>query len=105
MGGPDTPATTRVGLSPQGWEKLLGERLTFATLEYGTRPRWSVFSALRADHWLHAHTNVDWSAPATRRIKAALKDVFFPDSPTWREMVLFRSRQVLRQAQAGLAAA
>ena len=102
MGDPNTPASTRLGLGPQRWEELLGERVTFATLEYGTRPRWTVFSTLRADHWLHAHTNVDWSAPATKRIKAELKDAFFPDSAAWREMVLFRSRQVLRQAQAGL---
>jgi hypothetical protein len=28
---------------------------------------------------------------------------FFPDTADWREMVLFRSRQVLGQALAGLA--
>ncbi len=103
MGDANSPATTRFGLGPQRWETLLGERATIATLEYGTRPRWTVFSALRADHWLHAYTNVDWSAAETRRIKADLKDAFFPDSVAWREMVLFRARQVLRQASAGLA--
>ena len=60
-------------------------------------------SVLRADHWLHAYTNIDWSAAETRRIKAAIKDAYFPDSATWREMVLFRARQVLRQARDGLA--
>ena len=103
MGDPNSPATTRSGLGPQRWEELLGERATIATLEYGTRPRWTVFSALRADAWLHAHTNVDWSTAETRRIKADLKDAFFPDSAAWREMVLFRARQVLRQASSGLA--
>ncbi len=105
MGDPNSPATTRSGLGPQHWEAALGERATIATLEYGTRPRWTVFAALRADHWLHAHTNVDWSAAETCRIKADLKDAFFPDSSAWREMVLFRARQVLRQASDGLARA
>jgi hypothetical protein len=103
MGDPNSPATTRSGLGPQLWEERLGERATIATLEYGTRPRWTVFSALRADAWLHAYTNVDWNAAETRRIKADLKDAFFPDSAAWREMVLFRARQVLRQAASGLA--
>lgn len=102
IGDPNTRATMRAGLCPLRWEELLGDRLTFATLEYGTRPRWTVFSALRADAWLHAHTNVDWSAAQTQRIKADLRDAFFPDSATWREMALFRGRQVLCQALQGL---
>jgi hypothetical protein len=103
MGDPNSVASTRSGLGPQRWEELLGDRVTFATLEYGTRSRWTVSAAVRADAWLHAYTNVDWNAAETRRIKAELKDAFFPDSPAWREMVLFRSRQVLRQALDGLA--
>jgi hypothetical protein len=103
MGDPNSVASTRAGLGPQRWEDLLGERGTIATLEYGTRSRWTMFSVLRADHWLHAYTNVDWDAAETRRIKAAIKDAYFPDSATWREMVLFRARQVLRQARRGLA--
>jgi hypothetical protein len=103
MGDVNSAATTRVGLCPIHWEAVLGERVTFASLEYGTRPRDVVYAALRADHCLHRHSNVDWHAPATQRIKAAIKDAFFPDSLAWREMVLYRARQVLRQARDGLA--
>jgi hypothetical protein len=103
MGDPNSVASTRSGLGPQRWEEMLGDRVTFATLEYGTRPRWAVYTALRADAWLHAYTNVDWGAKETQRIKADLKDAFFPDTPAWREMVIFRARQVLRQALDGLA--
>jgi len=42
-------------------------------------------------------------AAETHRIKVDLKDGYFPDSAAWREMVLFRARQVLRQASVGLA--
>jgi hypothetical protein len=102
MGDANSVASTRSGLGPQRWEELLGDRVTFATIEYGTRPRWTVFAALQADAWLHAYTNVDWNAAQTKRIKSDLKDAFFPDSAAWREMVLFRARQVLRQARDGL---
>lgn len=105
LGDPNSPATFRAGLCGLKWEEKLGERVTFATLEFGTRPRRTVFSALRADHTLHSRTNVDWQAERTQRIKADLKDAFFPDSAAWREMVLFRGRQVLRQAQSGLTGA
>jgi hypothetical protein len=102
LGDPNSGVTMRVGLCGQMWEALLGERVSFVTLEFGTRPRPVVFAALRGDHSLHRGTNLDWDAPQTQRIKDAIKDAFFPDSVAWREMVLMRGRQVLRQAQAGL---
>ena len=91
MGDPNSVASTRAGLGPQRWEELLGERATIATLEYGTRSRWTMFSVLRADHWLHAHTNVDWGAAETRRIKADLSDGYFPDSAAWTERFIITS--------------
>ena len=42
--------------------------------------------------------------PETQRIKRQLRKQFYPDSDDWREMMLFRSRQVIRQALIGLAA-
>jgi hypothetical protein len=54
---------------------------------------------------LHARGPIDWSAPETQRIKRSLRRHFFPDTQPWRELVLFRSRQVLGQALAGLTAA
>jgi hypothetical protein len=105
LGDPNSLATLRAGLCGLKWEELLGERVTFATIEYGTWPRSTVFRALRRDHCLHSRTNVEWRAERTRQVKADLKEAFFPDSAAWREMVLFRSRQVLRQARDGLAKA
>ena len=97
-------SVVKLGLNEQGWIARLGDRVTFVSLEYGTYPPEQGRRALREDHWLHAHTTVDWHAPETRRIKAQLRRQFFPDSDDWKEMVLFRSRQILRQALAGLAA-
>ena len=94
----------KVGLNEYGWESALGEALTFVALEYGTYTPERGRLVLREDHWLHASSNVDWTAPETRRIKRQIRDHFYPDMDDWREMVLFRSRQVVRQATAGLAA-
>ena len=93
----------KVGLNEWGWETALGERLTFVALEYGTFPPESGRLVLREDHWLHAYSNVEWEAPETQRIKRQIREHFYPDSDDWREMVLFRSRQMVRQATEGLA--
>lgn len=93
----------KVGLSQQGWERLLGDRLTFVTLEFGTYAMDRGRRALREDHWLHNRGPVDWADPETKRIKAQILKHFFPDSRDWKEMVLFRCRQIIGQAIDGLA--
>lgn len=94
------------GLAGEEWDRKLGDRHTYVALEYGTYPpNPAGQTALREDHWLHNHSNLDWSAPETRRIKRQIRDHYYPERPDWQEMVLFRSRQILRQALAGLAAA
>ena len=90
------------GLSHLTWDRLLGERLVSITLEFGTYSMQRILDALRADYWLHGRGAVDWNADETRRIKASLRKHFFPNTDDWKEMVLFRSRQILCQAQAGL---
>ncbi len=93
----------KVGLSEFGWTALLGDRVSCAALEYGTFTQEEGRRALREDHWLHNSRNrVDWDDPEVRRIKAQIRRQYFPDTDDWKEMVLFRSRQVIAQALAGL---
>ncbi len=92
----------KLGVAELGWRWYLGDRFTFLALEYGTYPPEHGRRALREDHWLHNRGAVDWAAAETRRIKRQIRDHFFPDMEDWKEMVLFRSRQILRQAVAGL---
>jgi hypothetical protein len=95
----------KTGMAEEEWRRRLGDKVTYIALEYGTyAPDPAGRKALREDHWLHAYSNVDWAAPETRRIKAQMRAHFYPDAPDWQEMVLFRSRQILRQALAGLGA-
>ncbi|MBM3600872.1 MAG: DUF2817 domain-containing protein [Alphaproteobacteria bacterium] len=98
----------KVGLNEYGWERMVGDKVTFIALEYGTFSPERGRRAMREDHWLHAYGprvdgRIDWNAPDTQRIKKTLRRQYYPDTDEWREMVLWRSRQILRQALAGLA--
>jgi hypothetical protein len=91
------------GLSEFGYERALAHAdIAFVALEFGTfgPPRGE--HALRDDAWLWRHG--DPRASAALPIRKALLDYFFPPHADWQEMVLWRSRQVFRQALAGLAA-
>lgn len=90
------------GLVDYFWHRLVDDRGCMLTLEFGTFPFNEVFAALRADHWLHAQGAVGWDDPRTQGIKARLRRTFYPDTADWQEMVLFRGRQVIRQALGGL---
>ena len=86
------------GTSRDLWDRTLGENYAYVALEYGTYSQERSRAALREDHWLHNQGPVDWSCPETTKIKQELKKHYYPATPDWLEMVLQRSRQVLRQA-------
>ena len=93
----------RDGLTHYGYNRgLAGVDTTVVTLEFGTYPREPGQQALRADHWLHTYG--DPLSGEGRRIKATLRDHFYPDREDWKEMILFRGYQVIRQSLAGLSA-
>ncbi|MDP9138100.1 MAG: M14 family metallopeptidase, partial [Pseudomonadota bacterium] len=91
------------GLIEQGWQRLLGDRSVFVTLEFGTFEVEHILRALREDQWLHTFGVVDWAAAETRRIKKQIRKAFHPDTQDWNRMVLQRSREVIAMALAGLA--
>ena len=90
------------GTSRELWNRLLGDTYTYVALEFGTYSPEQGLHALREDHWLHNQGPVDWAAPETRRIKAQIRRQYHPDTADWKEMVLWRSRQIERQSLAGL---
>lgn len=94
----------KFGLTEFGYERALAHAdIAFVALEFGTYlpPRGA--AVLRAEHWLWQHGDPR-SAEAVP-IRNALRDHFFPPFDDWKEMMLFRSDQVYRQALAGLARA
>jgi hypothetical protein len=91
----------RTGLTMFGWHRLIGDRLAFVTLEFGTRPHEQVFEALRGDAWCRRR-GLDAADAAQRGVRAAMRDAFAPDTDSWRELICFRTRQMVRQAVEGL---
>ncbi|MEQ8394875.1 M14 family metallopeptidase [Thalassobaculum sp.] len=85
------------------WQPRLDDRYTYVALEFGTFDTDRGRRALRADHWLHNRGDVDWDDPQTRAIKMELRTQYFPATDDWKEMVLWRGRQILRQTLEGLA--
>jgi hypothetical protein len=92
-------STIRRGLSAFGWRDRLGERCVFVTFEFGTRSVDEVIDSLRGDCWARRR-GLDASDPLQQRLRAATRRAFFPDAADWNELVLARSRQVMRQALA-----
>lgn len=105
VGVPELGTSSSIPLNGTLWEMLdrkLGDKYTCVALEYGTYAPDNGLRAMQADHWLHNQGEVDWLEPKTQTIKAALKKHFYPASQDWKEIVLWRSRQVQRQSLACL---
>lgn len=92
------------GLSQYIWLRELGpDPLTFVALEYGTYPPTVVEAATSAEHWLGNTPEIDLGSAEALDIKARFRRAFYPDTFDWKEMVLWRSRQIIRQTLGGLA--
>lgn len=94
----------QLGMAHIGWRARIGDVLTFAYLEFGTRAPVFMQRALCRDHWLHAQGTPVWDDPLTRGIKADMMHAYMPARSDWHEMVAFRSTQVFTQVITGLAA-
>jgi hypothetical protein len=91
------------GTVQQYWDRLIGDgRYVYLCLEYGTVDQESSRCAYRADHWWHAHGDGDQFSPERQRIRQAMRAVFYPATPDWKEMVIARGRQIIRQALVGM---
>jgi hypothetical protein len=70
--------------------------ITFLGLEFGTRPVTDVLTALRADHWVHAHAPHDGvrRAAAQQLMRAA----FYGETPAWQAAVYGRTADFVSRA-------
>jgi hypothetical protein len=89
----------KTGLLDYAWHAIMNERSCYITLEFGTFSTGQLFEVLLRDHQL-------WAEPDNRLARlehsCLMRSHFCPDDPAWKEMVLFRARQVLAQAMRGL---
>ncbi len=70
--------------------------VTAVTVEQGTSSLTQVFLALRDENWLHHHG--DPSSRRGRKIKAKLRQVFYPEERDWQQMVWSTGKEVVYQA-------
>ncbi len=70
-------------------------------LEFGTRPEWDVFNAMRRENWVHLTGAQD--SGEGREIKAVFRDVFYPEEEAWKRKVWDRAAEIQSMALAGLA--
>jgi hypothetical protein len=84
-----TVKTALVGMLPE-------TTVTAVTLEFGTYSAIDVFRALRAENWLHHHTN--GTHPQAQEIKTCLLRTYSPQSEKWKSLVWNNGRRIVEQA-------
>lgn len=80
------------------WQRLLGDRHTYVALEFGTFGHEQGRQLMRNDHWLFMYKPEQAVSPLGREIRNACKVHWYPQRLDWKEMILWRSHQVHRQA-------
>lgn len=88
------------GLLDYAWHRIMDERSCYTTLEFGTYTTQELFAVLLQDHLAWQLNDAEAKAASV----LAMQQHFCPPDPAWRELVLFRGRQVLGQAMCGLLA-
>ncbi|MGR9014442.1 MAG: DUF2817 domain-containing protein, partial [Gammaproteobacteria bacterium] len=74
-------------------------RSCYITLEFGTFSTDQLFETLLRDHQLWAQADNEQARLEQRKV---MRRHFCPDDQAWREMVLFRARQVIAQGLQGV---
>ena len=86
-----------MGSLKNGFTRLLPHTdITAVSLEFGTSPLPEALWALRAENYLHHHSD-DEHLDALA-IKTELKRVFYPDKNDWKQMVWGQGKEVVQQA-------
>ena len=101
VGSADPAARDFIAETGKGCRNALpGCEVIPVTVEFGTYDMDTEIRVIEDDLWLRHHG--DRNSREGKAIKSALVEYFYPDDPYWREMVLTRSQQVVRQAIDGL---
>ncbi|HTX48072.1 MAG TPA: M14 family metallopeptidase [Caulobacteraceae bacterium] len=100
MDGSSTSAVTSGDNLTAAPRLLSHAAVTGIALEYGTLSLASVFTALRADAWLHAYG--DPAGPEAGPIKQHIRAAFYGDADDWKGMVVGQSLATIRKAVRGL---
>ncbi len=81
------------------WDRILGDgNYIYLCLEYGVFPQKGNRAAYRLDHWYHRYGGGNPDTEEGKRVRRTMREQFCSDRADWREMVLFRARQIFGQA-------
>ncbi|MDT8407176.1 MAG: DUF2817 domain-containing protein [Methylococcales bacterium] len=89
----------KLGLLDYLWHAAMHDDGCYITLEFGTYSTDQLFDILLRDHQLWVQSNNDAARLAHSK---RMRRHFCPKDPAWREIVLFRARQVIGQALSGV---
>jgi predicted deacylase len=93
----------KTGLLDYFWHKLVGERGCFVTLEFGTYALEKlVYLSCMEQRYYIRNSQGDKPRDLDHSSVIALRDFFYPRDEIWRELVLFRSGQIITLALQGL---
>jgi hypothetical protein len=99
----DSVSSIKQGLLDYHWHDVIGARGCFVTLEFGTYAAGRLLASLINEHLLH---NQNMQGKKTRDINhehiEQLKLFFYPGETSWQQQVLFRGRQIISMALAGI---
>jgi len=79
---------------------LQNAAIAFIALEFGTRDINQVLTALRGDNWLY-HKG-DFGTELAERIKAEIRDAFYPDEDEWKKLIWTRACEIADRSLKGL---
>jgi hypothetical protein len=91
----------KTGLLDYAWHSNMNARSSYITLEFGTFSTDQLFEILLRDHQLWADAG---NLSARLEHRNVMRHHFCPDEQAWKEMVLFRARQVIAQGLYGVSA-
>ena len=89
----------KTGLLDYAWHCIMNDRSCFITLEFGTFSTDQLFEILLHDHHLWAQND---NFSARREHSKIMRHHFYPIDQAWKEMVIFRARQVIAQGLYGV---
>jgi len=89
----------KLGLLDYAWHEIMNDRSCYITLEFGTFSTDQLFEILLRDHQLWAQSDNEQARLEHRKV---MHRHFCPNDQAWREMVLFRARQVIAQGLWGV---
>lgn len=92
----------KLGLLDYHWHEVVGDRGCFVTLEYGTYAVKDLIAELLKEQLYHQSLKPGQTRDVQSTTVQSMKAFFYPFEPSWQQQVLFRARQVIAMALAGM---